>query len=851
MDTKPLKLFYSYSHEDDELRRGLEKHLTTLVRNDVIEQWFDGEITAGSDWKSEIVSNLEKSDIFIFLITANWLNSDACTEEWELAKKISIKDTGKRLIPIIGSRCPWTDFDNMSKYLALPYDGKPVADWTSTDSAWLNIYEGIKNVAMDLKKNFQVRPEFLSDLTSIEFCSKNTTKITLKDIFVFPNLATYDESERIEENLIETIDQLMKYDYQIIHGEDQCGKTKLAAWLYLEHNHDSRPFIYVDFDSVGTGKNKHKILQEIFEHQKTGDFKTWFSAENKYIIFDNLSKDKKCLELMLYAKEHFKKIIILSSSDCFKSYYIDDERLIDFNVIEFKPFCHERQESLIKNWLKADKDTDSIDYDLVDSIEDNINSIIIDNKVLPRHPFFILSILQTYESFMPENLKITAYGHCYHALILARIIKSGISREDSTLESVFTFCSSLSYRMFLNGIGTKFTEDLFEEFVRDYKNEYIIKNSVLNRMFSDYGLLDRNNGEVRFSISYSYYFFLGKYLTENYQDNKECVSSMVESSYARHNSLTLIFTIHHANDVSILDEILAHTLCALDEKKVTDLSGGETSLFSEVLEEVIPEKLTTESNSNVETERAKERKHRTDVENSESPSAQSAMDDSNGQNRLLNQIFQCNKNMEILSQILKNKTGSLKKNKLSEIVEIICDAGLRLASVMLEDQNEIDLFAEYIYERYKKTDKFDPDSSKSSQLYQVKQILVCQVMLWVIGAIEKVVSSINKPELEEIVFEISERKATPAYHLIRYYYLLDTSRGFDEKLKRELESMVSRYKRESSFFLHRMVSLRTQHYERTHIVKESYRQAIFSLLEVPYKTRKFDEKNKSRIGRQV
>lgn len=834
MDAMPLKLFYSYSHQDSTQRKELEKHLSVLVKNGLITQWYDGHISAGSFFESKIVKSLEEADIVLFLVTANWLDSQACTEEWKYAKELASSQPNKRLISVIGSDCAWLDFDDMRKYLVLPQDGKPVTQWKPQSAAWSNVYDGLKFSIDEIKKNFLIQPEFKSELNSIEFCSASASDVTLNDIFVFPNIVSYtDNSDDIEE-LIETYEQLTHSNYLLIHGDSQSGKTKLGEWLYLQLHNNQSPCILIDFEQVGSGKNKLKILQEQFIKQQTGDFGIWFSQENKQVIFDNISKDRKCTELIEFAKEHFSNILILSNSDTYKSYYVDDGRLIDYKVATIKPLCHGKQEDLIKNWIKAKSRDGSVDHNLIDSIENNINSIVIDNKVLPRYPFFILSILQTYESFMPENFKITAYGHCYHALILARLIKAGIDKDDSALESAFTFCSHLAYHIFEDGNNSHINETDFNEFYNKYSDEYLIKQSVLSRLFSEYGILENNDGKVKFGIAYSHYYFLGKYLTENYSDNKDVVSSMVESSFARHNSLTLIFTIHHANDISIIDEILAHTICAIDDKTPARLEKSDTDIFKGLLENILPEKIS--DNSNIEEERKRERKVRTDLENKKNSviSAQEKVEDLAAQDNLLNQVFKCNKNMEILSQILKNKTGSLKKAKLTEIVEIICDAGLRMASIMLDDQEEIDIYASYVYEQYKKSDEFDSSKSDSFHLANFRKMIVFKIMLWVLSSIEKTVAAINKPELSDIISDLVNRKSTPAYHLIKYFYMLDTSKSFDNSLKTELEFMVSEYSKEHSFFLNRIVSLRTLHYERTHRVKETHRQAIFSLLKIAY-----------------
>lgn len=156
--SSPLNLFYSYCHADKEQRTALEKHLSMLVRNNVIKPWHDGKITAGSDWKKNIEKNLEKADIVVFLITTNWLGSGACIEEWELAKKFNEQQPNKLLIPVIATDCAWSDFDNMKSKLVLPNDGIPVSKWDDPDTAWLDVYNGIKISIEEQKKNLNYYP---------------------------------------------------------------------------------------------------------------------------------------------------------------------------------------------------------------------------------------------------------------------------------------------------------------------------------------------------------------------------------------------------------------------------------------------------------------------------------------------------------------------------------------------------------------------------------------------------------------------------------------------------------------------------------------------------------------------
>src|SRR6185369_4443292 len=52
--SRPVEVFYSYSHKDEELRDQLEIALKLLQRQGVITPWHDRKINPGDNWKGAI-----------------------------------------------------------------------------------------------------------------------------------------------------------------------------------------------------------------------------------------------------------------------------------------------------------------------------------------------------------------------------------------------------------------------------------------------------------------------------------------------------------------------------------------------------------------------------------------------------------------------------------------------------------------------------------------------------------------------------------------------------------------------------------------------------------------------------
>lgn len=442
-DAFRANLFYSYSHKDEQYRNNMETALALLRRDNLLVDWSDQKILPGQSISEEIKGNMDAVDIFVFLLSSDFIESEACIEEWEYAKQLAAEGKPVFRIPIILRDCAWKDFLNNDDIKALPNDGKPIVSFENKDTAWLQVYEGIKAVVNQLKKTFTPKPEFLKEVEKTDFIAQQHIK--LQDIFIFPTLSCSSpqvQDELLQEEIIEDQTKLLEKKYVLIHGADRSGKTALGRYLYVSLlNVQLTSVLHIDLKEVPR-KVDHKVFSNAYYRQFSGDYSLWKQQKDKILILDNLSSDPNLIEFIELAKQLFDKIVVTLSSDIFYSYFRDDERLSDFHEVKIEPLNHKKQEELIRKRLELSDRGESISDGFVDQIEDRVNSIIISNKIVPRYPFFVLSILQAYEAFMPENLSITSYGHCYQVLIISNLVKAGISRADNDIDT--SAMSSLS-----------------------------------------------------------------------------------------------------------------------------------------------------------------------------------------------------------------------------------------------------------------------------------------------------------------------------------------------------------------------------------------------------------------------
>jgi hypothetical protein len=144
-----VRVFFSYSHRDEDLRGELETHLAVLRHEGTIEAWHDRKVTAGNDWAGEINAHLSTADIILLLLSPDFLASPYCYDI-EMVRAMERNQAGKaRVIPVILRACDWTHapFGNLQ---ALPKDAKPVRRWEDRDEAFLDIAAGIRKAIREM-----------------------------------------------------------------------------------------------------------------------------------------------------------------------------------------------------------------------------------------------------------------------------------------------------------------------------------------------------------------------------------------------------------------------------------------------------------------------------------------------------------------------------------------------------------------------------------------------------------------------------------------------------------------------------------------------------------------------------
>ncbi len=89
-----VKVFFSYSQGDEEMRKELEIHLGTLKRQGIIEPWHDRRIGAGKEFQNEISRHFEAADIILLLVSPYFIATDYCYET-EMSRAMERHEKGE------------------------------------------------------------------------------------------------------------------------------------------------------------------------------------------------------------------------------------------------------------------------------------------------------------------------------------------------------------------------------------------------------------------------------------------------------------------------------------------------------------------------------------------------------------------------------------------------------------------------------------------------------------------------------------------------------------------------------------------------------------------------------------
>ena len=227
-----IEVFISYSHQDQALRAELEKHLSTLKRQNTITSWYDGDIIPGAMLEPEIMSHLKRAQIILLLVSADFIASDFCyTKEM---KEAFARDKANKVsvIPILLRPTDLKD-SPLIKLKMLPTDAKAVTKWPTLDDAFEDVVKGIRAAIDDLNNKVQI-----------------SNPLPTKQNIPFERNSLFTGREEVLERLHTTLSEGKTTALtQAISGMGGIGKTQTAVEYAYRYQDDYECIYWIKAES--------------------------------------------------------------------------------------------------------------------------------------------------------------------------------------------------------------------------------------------------------------------------------------------------------------------------------------------------------------------------------------------------------------------------------------------------------------------------------------------------------------------------------------------------------------------------------------------------------------------------
>ena len=209
------RIFISYSHRDEMFRGELEKHLSLLRRQGLVNIWSDHCIRPGEDLDPAIAGALEAADIILLLVSADFMSSDYC---FRVEMERAVERHKQKLcvvVPIIIRPFEWgtAPFGGIK---ALPTDGKAVSKWPTMDDAFVDIVKQLRSLLAQAKitpTSAQRSPQS-SSLGSAQVNSIEPAKMPWSSNLALPKQYTDEDKHDFVVNAFEFIKNYFEQSLQ-------------------------------------------------------------------------------------------------------------------------------------------------------------------------------------------------------------------------------------------------------------------------------------------------------------------------------------------------------------------------------------------------------------------------------------------------------------------------------------------------------------------------------------------------------------------------------------------------------------------------------------------------------------
>lgn len=696
---------------------------------------------------------------------------------------------------------------------------------------------------------FKLKNEYLTEIDRVNLpILANDSHRKLHDFFVFPDLEKYDFSKPdLKGSYVDSSTLVEDYETVVLEGASQSGKSSLLYMLYLQFIKQLKYPLLIKGNTLNKLTKFDKACKDAFLDQyidSSDAFDRYVQSpvETKVLLIDNIEQaqldTKGLIELIKCAKRRFGKVII-TTAPMYSLIHTLKTNEINLFVAKILSLGHVKRNELIMRFHHiTDDESNGIENQVfLSRVKKSYEDVqtFLGNKVIPSYPIFILTFLQAANLGRPPKNE-TSYGYCYQTLLhYALAVKAGLGKEDSNVNMYFNILTHFAHKLYVKE-ATEINENELITFYQEYAEEYNIPPySVVRNTLLKSGIIVESNSIYKFSYKYIYYFLVAKKISEELEE-----SGKIEDIYKLTGQLhrvesvnILIFIAHHTKNKQLLDHLRA--ACQLPFEKIAPVTLDNDDDFHKLTASFIRDYKDDFLDTSVDPIKQRNELLSKKDEIERSSSMQELEDDSLEEFEANAQLQQAIKSIEILGQILKNRSGSIPKAEIENMLMELYKTAFRT----------IGFFGEFI--RSSKEDLKtiheqnigDEVLGNTAILNKLSVFLEMLSLNFCLFVFSKIISSAGSKELMSNLETIAKKINTPAAEIVTFS--IRTCFGID--LKR-LKELIKKY--EKNRLVLSIIRSRVRAYLYHNYVPDIEKQKIISALKFQAKPHDFNPKKRLR-----
>ena len=705
--SKVCNFFISYCHEDEFLKNELKAHLAGISRQGKITIWDDRRLVVGEDLDDEVLANLYDADVFVMLVSSDFINSNYCMSvEYAEAKKL--KAQGKlEIAPIIVRHCNWHT-DKIDKIVCIPEDGIPVngdgygnTEKTKRDKSWTSVVSEINKL---LEKLSILNSPIIRNTEYLDSCRKtvsvkhpDSSNIRLSQIYTQPDIRINGKQEYIE-NDKSFLKFLKRSRLSFISGDDACGKTTLFLQCQKSFLAEGIPAIIINGNEIKNLDVERKINSELQRQLEPREYKKqamWVFLDD----FESSTLSEKLQNKLIDELVETYAGVVVSSFTSFQSMQMLEADGVMAQSAEIVPLSPDKIYQLVVKWVSLGnfESQEEIEHSATQKFQTLIQ--MVGSGSIPTFPSYLLNFLEVMETISARDISATANASCYDALITVRLANAHIPSSD--IDSYKLFFCHLAFQAYKQKTENYIDDDVLQLAYESFTSEYFDPPTNLLQKSIDAGLISETDKGYMFSIEFIWFFFVGQYLAKELfkQDVKEFdneVKVCIENIHQRLYANIILFCSYFLSDnrlIGALVNCLDSKFSEVEDWKLNRVSQKSMNSSKEVLH--LTQKPSDASEARI---KALQEENRDIIRNSEKvvesylhpfSIGQSRMDDIEESASFMGQVNSLFRIQSILSQVLSTRSGTFKRDTVILTVDAMIKASGRFCRLNLSVAEQI------------------------------------------------------------------------------------------------------------------------------------------------------------------